>query len=243
DAMWAFNLAERYQTPVIHLVEKAIANSYRIVDDEELKEIYQPDRGKLLDEVNGDYKRFKFVEDGISPRAVLGKAIVYYTGDEHNEDGFISEAPTNRLMIYEKRMKKLEVADREIPEELRVNIFGDIDSEIFILTWGSPKGALLDIYEELRKEGIKFGVLQIRMFSPFPKNIVKKVLSNKRMIIDIENNYMAQAGMLTKLFTGIEPTNYILKWNGRPIFRDELSNALKSVIINNEKKVILNGGA
>jgi len=243
DAMWAFNLAERYQTPVIHLVEKAIANSYRIVDEDELKEIHQPDRGKLLDEVNGDYKRFKFVDDGISPRAVLGKAIAYYTGDEHNEDGFISEASTNRIMIYEKRMKKLEVADREIPEELRVNIFGDIDSDVFILTWGSPKGALIDVYDTLRSEGIRFGVLQIRMFSPFPKNIVRKVLGGKRMIIDIENNYLGQAGMLTKLFTGIEPTNYILKWNGRPIFRDELINALKAVVLKNEKKVVLSGGA
>jgi 2-oxoglutarate ferredoxin oxidoreductase subunit alpha len=243
DAMWAFELAERYQTPVIHLVEKSIANSYRVIDEEELKEIHKPSRGKLLNEVKGDYKRFLLTDDGISPRAFLGNAIMYYTGDEHNEEGFISEAPTNRVNIYAKRMKKMEVVDLEIPEESRVNILGDKDSDVYVLTWGSPKGALIDAYEELKEEGMSLGILQVRMFNPYPKKLVKEILSSKKMIIDVEGNYLAQCGMLTKLFTGIEPTNYILKWNGRPFLRDEVKEALKNVINKGERRVILNGGA
>ncbi len=242
DAMWAFDLAERYQTPVIHLVEKTLANSYSIIDENELLADHIPDRGKVVENPPADYKRFEITQDGISPRAFLGSAQIYYTGDEHNEYGIITENSENRIKMYEKRMKKLEVADKEIPEEKRVNIFGDIDADTIILTWGASKGPVLDVLEELKEEGIRIGVLQLKMFSPYPKNLVSKLLSNKRKIIDIEGNYLGQAALITKMFTSIEPTNYILKYNGRLILRDELKDAIKLVLEKDEKRVVLNGG-
>jgi hypothetical protein len=44
------------------------------------------------------------------------------------------------------------------------------------------------------------------------------------------------------MFTGIRPTNYILKWNGRPFLKDELESALRQTIKEDLKKVVLNGG-
>lgn len=242
DAIWAFDLAERYQTPVIHLVEKTLANSYSIIDESEILTEHIADRGKIIDNPPLDYKRFEITDDGISPRAFLGSVPMYYTGDEHNEYGIITEEGENRIRMYEKRMRKLETADKEIPEERRIRLYGDIDSDIIILTWGAAKGPIIDILDELKEEGINVGVLQIKMFSPYPKNLIRKLLSSKRKIIDVEGNYLAQASLVTKMFTGIEPTNYILKYNGRLILRDELKDAIKLVINKDEKKVILNGG-
>lgn len=79
------------------------------------------------------------------------------------------------------------------------------------------------------------------MFSPFPKRLIAKLLSGKK-VIDIENNYLAQANEVLKLNTGISADSFILKWNGRPIMMDELMNALK-LSMKGEKKVILNAGA
>lgn len=241
DAIWAFNLAERYQTPVIHLVEKAIANAYAIFDVDELElDKIRIDRGKIV-EPGGYYERFAFTDDGISPRAFLGKAIMYYTGDEHNPSGHISEDPENRTKMYAKRMKKLETADKEIPEEQRVKLFGPADAKIAIVTWGSPKGAVLDAVDELSSQ-YKIQVIQIRMFNPFPRNLIKKLLSDKEVIIDVEGNYEAQAAQVIKEKTGIDVTNYILKWNGRPMARDEVRDAIVEVL-NGKKEVVLNGGA
>ena len=244
DAVWALSLAEKYQTPVIHFVEKAIANAYSVfdIDDLEMGKL-NAERGKIVENPGDEYERFKFTEDGISPRAFLGSTYMFYTGDEHNEMGHIREASTNREKMYAKRMQKLETADKEIPEENRIKTFGDIDSKNIVITWGSPKGPVLDAMEELKSEGIKFSVLQLRMFSPFPKNLVRKLLLDKEKIIDIEGNYMGQAAMVVKLYTGIEATHYILKWNGRPMGRDEVKEGLKAVINNDEKKVVLHGGA
>jgi len=241
DAIWAFNLAERYQTPVIHLIEKGLANAYTTVDVKELDYSHIPgDRGKIV-EGGENYLRFKLAEDGISPRAFLGRAHMYYTGDEHNEEGHISEASSNRIAMYAKRMKKLETADAEIPETQRVSVFGD--SENVILTWGSPKGAVLDAMEMLEKDGIRVQLVQLRMFSPFPTRYVTKLLSGKSKVINIENSYTGQAASVVKEHTGIEATNHVLKWNGRPITRDEVYRSIKLILERNEKKVILDAGA
>ncbi|AWR98222.1 2-oxoacid:acceptor oxidoreductase subunit alpha [Acidianus sulfidivorans JP7] len=240
DAILAFNLAEKYQTPVIHLIEKALANAYSIFDLEELQlEKLKIDRGKIV-EPSEYYERFSFTEDGISPRAFLGKAYMFYTGDEHNQLGHISEDPENRTKMYAKRMRKIEIADQEIPEEDRLKVFGD-SSKIAIITWGSPKGAVLDAVDELSDQ-FKIQVIQIRMFNPFPKNLMKKLLSDKEIIIDVEGNYEAQAAQVLKEKTGIDVTNRILKWNGRPMGRDEVKDAIVEAL-NGRKEVILNGGA
>ncbi|WP_338598314.1 2-oxoacid:ferredoxin oxidoreductase subunit alpha [Sulfolobus tengchongensis] len=245
DATWALNLAQKYQTPVIHLVDKALANSYSIIPKKFLgMENVKIERGKIIINANiPELKRFEITDDGISPFAPLGTTRIHYTGDEHEEYGFISEASKNRERMYEKRIKKLFTADKEIPEEDRVKVYGDTNSKIAIITWGSPKGAILDAMEELENEGIKPMLIQIRMFNPFPKNLMKKLLSGKEFIIDVESNYFGQAGEVLKLNTGIEPTHYILKWNGRPMMRDEVKEGIKQIVQKGEKRVVLHGGA
>ncbi|MBB5254739.1 2-oxoacid:ferredoxin oxidoreductase subunit alpha [Sulfurisphaera ohwakuensis] len=242
DAIWALNLAEKYQTPVIHIIEKTLANAYSVFEEELISnKPYVIERGKIVKPTSDYFNRFEVTEDGISPRVFLGQASIFYTGDEHNEEGHITENSINRMKMYEKRNKKLETADKEIPEEQRVNIVGDAD--IVLLTWGSPKGAILDAMEELSKDGIKTMMVQVKMFNPYPKNLMKKILSGKSKIIAVENNYNAQGAEVLAEKTGIFATNYILKWTGRPITREEVIEGIKKILERDEKRVVLYGGA
>ncbi|MEJ2776002.1 2-oxoacid:ferredoxin oxidoreductase subunit alpha [Sulfolobaceae archaeon RB850M] len=241
DAIWALNLAEKYQTPVIHLLEKTLANSYSTVPEEELGlNEARIERGVLVHNAGIDYHRFKITDNGISPRAPLGEGLMYYTGDEHNEIGHISEDPVNRTLMYEKRLKKLELADEEIPEEERLKVYGNANSKYAIITWGSPSAVIRDLIDDFNLDIL---LVQLRMFSPFPSRLVSKLLEDKDKIIAVEGNYYAQASKLVKLYTDIEATNYILKWNGRPFLRDELYEGLELVIKEDKRKVVLNGGA
>ncbi|MEM3827123.1 MAG: 2-oxoacid:ferredoxin oxidoreductase subunit alpha [Candidatus Micrarchaeaceae archaeon] len=242
DAIYALNLAERYQTPVIHIIEKTLANSYISIPLSELNGKAGIDRGRLAPDAGEQYKRFEFSNDGISPRAFLGKARMFYTGDEHNEFGHITENSANRTNMYSKRMKKLETADAEIPQEVRANFFGEKDADTILLTWGATTGAALDALEELEGKGIRAGILQVRMFNPYPAKLVESLLKGKRMIIDVESNYGAQAATVLTEKTGIKPTGYILKWNGRAIARDELYEAVVQIHEGKVNKVVLNGG-
>lgn len=234
DAATAFNLAERYQMPVIHLIDKAMANcsqTYPVFDYSGFK----IDRGNLLTDKDLEgkgYMRFQFTETGVSPRAELGtkNAVVWHTGDEHNEEGHISEEPLNRRKMMEKRMKKLELVDTEVPKEEKMNFFGDENSENIIVSWGSPKGAILEAIEILNDEGFKTSFLQLRMLNPLPVDEVKKALAGKKKIIDIEDNYTGQLGGIIKEETGINPNYYVLKYTGRPTSTTEIYNALKTIL-------------
>jgi len=102
DVATTFNYAEKYQMPVIHIVDKAMANSdqtYKVFDPGLMKiERGALIRGGIEADDNAEYLRFKQTESGISPRPAIGtKGGVYWnTGDEHDEKGHISEDPTNR---------------------------------------------------------------------------------------------------------------------------------------------------
>jgi len=234
DAIRAFNYAERYQTPVIHLIDKALANSTKSCKmcDPHLVNI---ERGQLLTEayVKGkEYKRFEFTESGISPRLPLGTPDVVFwnTGDEHDEYGHISEEPMMRTRMLEKRIGKLGTVDKEIPIQERVNFFGDADASATIVSWGSPKGAILEAIERLRQESYKMHFLQVRMPHPLPKEYVAEVLGKAKKKIVVEGNYSAQLAGIIKEETGIAMDYFVLKWNGRPMSSDEVYEALKLIM-------------
>ena len=253
DAIRIFNYAERYQCPAIHMVDKALADSNMTILTPSATKI-PIERGKLIHDApsvpDGEtYKRFKFTEDGISPRAVLGLNGYRFwnTGDEHTEIGHISEDPENRIKMMTKRMTKLETAATEIPDTEKVNFFPASKSvaDATIVSWGSSKGAILEAMDLLHEEGIDVEFLQVRVMSPFPTDLVKKRLSNSKLVIDIEQNYSGQLAALISEKTQFEIKNKILKFNGRSISRDEIYDSVKQVIKKPEenKRVVLVRGA
>jgi 2-oxoglutarate ferredoxin oxidoreductase subunit alpha len=252
DAILTFNYAEQYQTPVVHVVDKALANSTQTV------RMFDPDkvrinRGKVLSEAelavlhnNGGYKRFAFVEDGVSPRALLGSAhgLFWNTGDEHDEIGHITEDPGNRVVMMDKRMRKLETAAREIPLREKFNLFGDKNAPITIVSWGSTKGAILDAMQVLQDEGINVNFLQARLILPLPADDIAEILRRAQITIGVEMNYSAQFAGIVREQTGIALQHLMVKYNGRPISRDEIVEGVKNIVTKKTtaRKVVLTHG-
>ena len=235
DTVKAFNFADRYQLPVIHLVDKALANSNQTTPYLTLDGV-RIDRGLLAGPGDGDgedgYRRFAFSDTGISPRAVLGMPgkIFWNTGDEHDEFGHITEDPVLRILMMDKRMGKLDLAAKEIPPEDQFLYHGEPDAETLVVSWGSTKGALLDAMDLLRAEGRKIGFLQMRLLHPFPAERVEKLLQGRKRIVDVEMNYSATLAGLIRENTGIAVTHTIVKFTGRPMSCNELRDALKAVL-------------
>jgi 2-oxoglutarate ferredoxin oxidoreductase subunit alpha len=239
DAATAFNYAERYQLPVIHLIDKALSNSSQTYSFFEADR-FRIQRGQTLDEtmLQGQYERFRFTENGISPRVLLGtkNGVHWYTGDEHNEYGHISEEPSNRTRMMEKRMKKLEMVEKEVPLEEKVTFFGDKTAKNVIVSWGSPKGAILEALSLLADEGFSLGFMQVRMIHPLPKEHIADALQNAQKIIDVEMNYSGQLGGIITEKTGVPMGYHILKYNGRPMTTTEAQSALRSVLLDKAPK-------
>jgi 2-oxoglutarate ferredoxin oxidoreductase subunit alpha len=247
DAAKVFNLAEKYQMPVIHLLDKAMANcsqTYPVFDYGKFK----IERGELLTEKDlegKEYRRFHFTETGVSPRVLLGtkNGVHWYTGDEHNEIGHISEEPFNRRLMVEKRMKKLELVAKEVPVEDKLKFYGDTSSENIVVSWGSPKGAIIESLEKLKQEGFNIGFIQVRLIHPLPAEEVKKALEGKKRIIDVEDNFSGQLGGIIKEATGIAPNYHVLKYTGRPMTTTEVYDALKAILTGkaSEREVLIFG--
>lgn len=249
DTVRAFNYSEIYQTPVIHIVDKALANSDSTMPMLDVNRV-KINRGQFLnqitDAVDGEFKRFKFTPTGISPRPPVGTkgGVYWHTGDEHDELGHISEDPTLRDSMMEKRMGKIDLADKEIPISERANFFGPEKADITVVSWGSTKGAILDAMEWLKQDGINVNFLQLRLINPFPTEYVTKALSKAKKIVGIEMNYSGQLIGVVREKTCIPIEQLVVKYNGRPMSSEEIYDALKMIHQGKApKRLVLKHGA
>ena len=252
DSIKVFNFAELYQLPVIHLLDKAISSS--IQTSKRFSNELKIERGRFKRDIDkdpspgtaGHFRRFKLEDSPISTRVPLGteNAIFWNTGDEHTEEGHISEDPENRNKMMDKRMKKLELALENIAEDDKAACYNfDSNTKNVVISWGSTKGAILEALEKLTEEGSKLGFIQVRLLHPFPTGTIKKFLNNARLIIDVEMNYSSQLGSLVQQYTGREIDFKIVKYNGRPMSTTEIYIALKAILSgNNERRIVLDGG-
>lgn len=255
DTLKVFNFADIFQLPVIHLLDKAIASSVMTCKNFDPNKI-TIDRGYLIKKIENKaqdqeklkhFKRFELKENAaISPRPPLGteNGIFWNTGDEHDEEGHISEDPTIRIKMMDKRMSKLDLILQEIQDEDKALSYNG-NSDIVITSWGSTKGAILDTLDELNKEGIKIKFVQVKLLNPFPQQLLEKMLNSAKTIINIEMNYSSQLAKLIKQNLHRDVDYEIVKYNGRPISCDELHRIIKEIVNNNntdKRRIVLDYG-
>ena len=261
DSIKAFNFAEKFQMPVIHMLDKAIANSVttcRIFDQSKV----HVNRGSYLENITLEsldsgrtehYRRFRFTEDNnyntidsISPRVPLGteNGIFWNTGDEHDEEGHISEDPNNRTTMMNKRMGKLKMALDEIDEEDKAIPYGAKDpNALIVISWGSTKGAILDAMDKLIEEGKMIRFVQVRLLYPFPSDRIKSLIDGYKPLVDIEMNYSSQLASLINENLSVRMDYLIAKYNGRPMSASEIYDALVRIISGKApRRIILEHG-
>ncbi len=244
DTFDAFNYADRYQMPVIVMLDKFIASTYRdvpIFNGDGMK----VDRGYMLKDEDlarsTDYRRYQFNELGVSPRAIPGQkgGVFWTTGDEHDEYGHITEAAEPRVKMMTKRMRKLDLAGEVIPDSKKATLHGPRAAPLTLVGWGSTKGSILDGIDDLKTDGIEANFLQIRYFSPFPTMLVEEVLSRAKRKIAIENNYTAQMAGIIREKTGIAVDSKLVKFDGRPFSQNEVYEGVKDILKNGKTEVTI----
>ncbi len=226
----AFNWAERYQMPVIVLSDKVLAASFWTLDELDT-EFMKIDRGTTYEDGrrDGRFLRYALTDSGISARSRPGLAggQFWATTDEHDPDGHITEGVRMRIAMVEKRFKKLELAGREIPLAVAFGTYGPPDADLTVVGWGSTKGAIQDAIERLAEEGLRLNFVQVRLMRPFPAAALTETLKKGKRLVLVENNYSGQLGAVIREQTGVNITDRILKFDGRPFSEDELVAALK----------------
>jgi 2-oxoglutarate ferredoxin oxidoreductase subunit alpha len=214
QAVNAFNLAEKYQCPVILMSDTVLMMRMEAVPKPDVEQVvvenrllFQPPNGQANGQANGDggqvpmhpleggYLRYAPSENGVSPMSVPGMAGGQYvaTGLEHNETGRPRYDPRTHTKMTEKRFRKLEVAVRDAPEPER---YGDPTAEIGIVTWGTTIGNVKEAIDALAEKGIRVDAIAPRMLWPLPDHQLRDFVMSKRKVIVPEVNYTGQLATL-----------------------------------------------
>lgn len=226
----AFNLAEKYQTPVIILTDQHLASSHQTVDRFDLSQV-KIERGQMLSEEemakSDGYQRHRITDSGISPRAIpgLGRALVATDSDEHDEAGHMIEDGDLRTRMVLKRMRKLQGIRSELGSprlEQRSN------PQMTLVGWGSSFGAISEAASIMAQEGISANVLQLNELWPFPAKQVTEALKNGGAVVVVENNATGQLARLIRTETGIGADHRVAKFDGRPFSPRYIMDALRA---------------
>ena len=221
----AFNLAEKYQTPVIVLTDQYLADCFVTVEPLDTGNI-AIDRGKE-GKPTADYRRYKITEDGISPLVRPGSepAVVVAAGDEHDEEGHLTEDGATRVAMMDKRMTKAKGLEAEALEPVAV---GSKSAQLVLLTWGSTWGVVRRAVEELNGKGVAVRALHLPQLWPLPKEKLIEELGDAAFYT-VENNY---AGQLARLLAmeGMAAKGSITRYDGRQLDVPRVIQAVEEVL-------------
>ncbi len=234
ETVRAFNLAEKYQIPVVLLSDQFLADTQRDVEEFDPGEV-EIERhlvsGSEWPE-DREYKRYEITENGISPRAYPGQLpgeVVLQDSDEHDERGFIVESAEKRKEMVDKRMEKLTRLKRSDVKE--PDYYGPERPKYLLLGWGSTHGPLKEAQKRLLAEDVSIGLLSFSDVWPLPQAELEKNRCYNTVLVSIENNATGQFADLVNSETGLTVDNRVLKYDGRPFTGQEIYRRLKKEVI------------
>ena len=233
----AFNIAERYQCPVIVLLDLFLSEHVETVDIDPSRIVI--DRGLIVME-NKDGKRFKrylITKNGISPRALPGTSGLAFVApsDEHDEYGDLvsdtragtPEGKSIRMQMHEKRMRKIDTMFEEnnipLPEVINEN------AKTFFVTFGSSTNSCIEAMNILKESEVDIGVISFSYMLPFNSDKIKQLLENKNLI-DVECNYTGQLSKLIAMYTGVLIKDKILSYDGEALSSRDVAERVKIIL-------------
>jgi 2-oxoglutarate ferredoxin oxidoreductase subunit alpha len=231
----AHNLAEKYQLPVIVILDLYLSERTVVVDPESLNPHMPIERGEVARSIAGEYFRYRDTPSGVSPRALPGTPGGEHVAvsDEHNEQGVLVTDwytnPSMRTKMMQKRMRKLEGVARDTAGREFI-CEGPIDAEITLVGWGSTFHILEEARRGLEAGGHSAGLIQFRALWPFPARSALPLLHSAKRVVCVENNYGGLLARLIRQETGFTIPYAVHKFDGEPFSAGPLTRALENCL-------------
>mgnify|MGYP000297745876 FL=1 len=200
----AFDIAEKYQTPVIFLSDLFLGQRTETVTIKDNIDRDRCTRKKPTAEQLKNFLRYQITDDGVSPLIVPGEpgAVYSTTGLEHSAKGNPNYESDVHSMMTAKRFRKFDSMVADLPT---ADILGDETAEIGIASWGSTIGSILEGMEIAKKQGVKTKLIKSIMIHPQHEGSFRKFFASCKKIIVPEMNYQGQYAALLKSRYGIKP--------------------------------------
>jgi len=223
ETVRAFNLSEKYRTPVIVLYDEILGHMREPVE--------LPEKGDLevVDRAKPDCKPEEYFpyDDRflVAPLAPFGEGYRFHiTGLNHKQDGF----PTNDSKVIDRNnrriMEKVDLNREDIwkNEETMLE-----DAEVAIFTVGSTARSARFAVNELRKAGVKAGLLRPLTIWPFPDKAVFQLSRKVKAIIVPEMNLGQMVHEVERCAKGNCAVEGLFRVDGEPITPAQIMQTVK----------------
>ncbi|MBO34532.1 MAG: 2-oxoacid:acceptor oxidoreductase [Rhodospirillaceae bacterium] len=229
----AFEMAEKYQTPVVVLLDLYLSNRYEAVTLP-VTNPFTADCRKTAGKRDKamPYRRYQITSDGVSPCAVPGDEGLQHTitGLEHDESGRPSDHPDVHQKMSQKRHDKFKSAVK-YPGIKITKRFGDKGKvEVGVLGWGSTFGEILEAMIHARKKGIRCAAMKVVMLSPLPVAPIASFFAACDEILVPELNYEGQFANLVSSALG-RPVNRLNRVPGTPMHVDDIIGEIRRLAV------------
>ena len=227
----AFNLAERYQLPVILLTDQSLAQLTEGMPLPNIDSVRVQDRVRAM--INGDsaFQRYAITDDGISPTSTPGQLGGEYVAEssEHDVRSRVTSSAEAHSEMTAKRFRKIETAERELADDpLNVLELPDENAKLAVIGWGSTQGAIHEAVLRTKKSAhVKW--LQCKLLSPLPRKRIADFLVGADAVLVPELNHTLQFANLLRMNFAVEPVS-MNKTEGMPFTPGEIQRKIEELI-------------
>jgi 2-oxoglutarate/2-oxoacid ferredoxin oxidoreductase subunit alpha len=225
----AFNLAERYQTPVVLLSDQEIAQRKETVDPIDTSAFSLEDRRRPSSGEMEDYRRFRLTDSGVSPVSHPGMPGGNYLGSgiEHNEEGVPTASGGMHAQMNEKRFRKLR------PLKRRADLFqveGDPSAPLGVVSWGSSAGVCREAVAKARSEGLQVKLLIPYLLYPIAEDVYREFFASVQAGLVVEQSHQGQLYRILRMFLNVPSGIQAMARSGaNPFLPSEVVTRLREV--------------
>jgi 2-oxoglutarate ferredoxin oxidoreductase subunit alpha len=219
----AFNLSEKYRTPVILLADEVVAHTR--------EKIYlpRPEEVEVIDRIRPNmppdwYIPYEDNSRGVPPMSVFGDGYRYHvTGLIHDVRGFPTERPDEITAFMGRIFRKItqHLLDiQQIEEEMTE------DAEVLVIAYGCVSRSARRAVREARERGVKAGLIQLITLWPFPRQAVEPVLRRARVALVPELNMGQMSREIKRISQGATRIETLNRVDGNLITPGEILTRL-----------------
>ena len=229
----AFDLAERFQTPVFVLTDLDIGMNDWMIPKLSWDDSYRPDRGKVLsaeqlDEVRTFSRYLDTDGDGITARTLPGvhpKGAFFTRGSGHNRFGGYTEDGDEYVEVVDRIDRKIQRAARAVPAPILQTMPG---ARLGLVTVGGCHAACVEALDILGAEGMAIDYMRVRGF-PFGEEVARFLEAHEASFV-VEQNRDGQLRNLLMLETGTaaEKLESVRYYGGFPMSAHHVISGVKA---------------
>lgn len=226
----AFNLAEKYQSPVIFLSDQDMSVRVQTIPPFNTARVHFENRLLWDGSDPANFERYQDTPTGISPMSLPGMKGGQYVAEglEHLPSGEPDYTPEMHSQNMFKRGKKIRQAAGDAAQWGMLEQFGDPQARVAIVGWGSTIGPVKEAVERAEAEGMPVAVLYTKMIYPLPRKEIANFIQAHEAIIVPEMNYTGQfARMIQAEFW--REVDSLRKYGGIPFSTREIYEEIKRV--------------